>query len=834
MDAHRGFGRAWLGDAWSDVHYTARTLRREPLFLLFVLLTLGLGIGANTSVFTVINTLVLNPLPVERASELAALAAADVSAKSRVPAILPLSYLNLQDYQRDTTVFRTLSGYTAPRVLTWQRAGQPERLFGELVTGNYFSTLELRPAIGRFFLPDEDTTPGGHPVAVMNYATWQARFGGAPDVVGQTLRLNNIVCTVIGVAPPRFIGVNAVFGPDVWIPASMAQALFPNEMAQAFSDRRQALFIGVGRVRPEVTRAQAQAGLAAIAAALAYQYPDVNEGHTVTIRPIRDVLFGTMANGSSVAFASIGLLLVVGLVLMIACSNLVNLLLARATTRRHEVAVRMALGATRGRLLRQWLTESVVLGLLSGIVGVVIGNLGVRVLWSFRPPEVATNLVTPKLDLTVLAYTFVTSVAAGVIFGVVPALRASRIELSEKLKEEGRSVGRQRRRVRLANVLLVAQVACSFVLLLTAILFVRSMQRAYDVDPGFQTKNLVLVLTNPGQAGYTKPQTRAFYQAVRDRVATLPGVASVSWASNLPLWGRLVGGLRVEGHEVSSQAETITTVINTVDVKYFETTGIPMIAGRPFTEIDLPDSTPVAVVNERAARDFWPGQRALGRRIQLPTEKTARQIVGVARTANYSTLAEPPQYCVYLPLEQHYTDAMTLYVRSHGEPEQIVRSVQREMRAVAPEISVTDVRTGTTILDAALFQARMGVALLGVLGLLALGLASVGLYGIMAYSVSRRTREIGMRMALGAARNNVLRLILLEGMSMVGLGVLIGFGMSLLTGRLLTRMLFGIGGSDPISVLGAASILVLAAVAACYWPARRASGLDPLVALRQG
>jgi predicted permease len=388
--------------------------------------------------------------------------------------------------------------------------------------------------------------------------------------------------------------------------------------------------------------------------------------------------------------------------------------------------------------------------------------------------------------------------------------------------------------VTLANVLLVTQVACSFVLLLTAMLFVRSMQRAYDVDPGFQTKNLAIVLTNPGQAGYTQSQTRAFYRAVRDRVATLPGVASVSWASNLPLWARLVGGLRVEGHEVQSQADTITTVINTVDVKYFETAGIPITAGRAFTDVDLADSTPVAVVNDKAARDFWPGQSALGRRIQLPTEKTTRQIIGVARTANYSALAEPPQDCVYVPLEQHYTDAMTLYVRSRGEPAQIVTSIQHEMRAAAPEISVNDVRTGKTILDAALFQARMGVALLGVLGLLALGLASVGLYGIMAYSVSQRTREIGMRMALGAARSSVLRLILMEGISMVGLGVLMGFGLSLLTGRLLTRMLYGIGGSDLISVTGAASILVLAAVVACYWPARRASGLDPLAALRRG
>ena len=834
MAGQKPLGRAWLDDAWSDVRFASRTLRHRPTFLVFVLVTLGLGIGANTSMFTLINTLVLNPLPVARPSELAAVVD-DPHGNAAARALLPLSYPNLQGYQRENVVFESLAGYTSPRVLTWQHGGLPERLFGELVTGNYFATLGLQPALGRFFSLEEDMVPGGHPIAVMNYATWQTRFGGSPDVLGQAIRVNNVVLTVIGIAPPRFIGVNAIFGPDLWVPASMAEALFPNEMGRVLIDRAKGTFLGIGRLRTGTSRARAQANMTAIAASLAREYPEANKNHGVSVRPIADILFGASGPGStSLVFASVGLVVVVVVLLAIACSNLVNLMLARAMARGSEVAVRIALGATRARLIRQWLTESALLGVLGGAVGAGIGYVGVKLLWSFRPAEVAANLVSPHLDWSVLAYTFVVAAATGIFVGIAPAVRASQIEISEKLKEESRSVGRQRRRVTLANMLLVAQVACSFLLLATAILFLRSMQHAYDVDPGFQTKRLVVVLTNPGQAGYTKARTSNFYKAVRERVSALPGVESVSWASNLPLWGRLASGLRIEGHEPRSQADTVSTIVNTVDANYFETAGIPMTTGRAFTTIDVADSFPVVVINEKVARDFWPGHDALGKRIQLPGEKFERQVIGVARTANYSTLAEPPQYCVYVPLEQSFSDAMTLYVRTRGEPGPLMAAIQREIRTAGPSISVNDMRTGRTIIDNALFQVRMGVMLLGVFGILALALASIGLYGVLAFSVAQRTREIGVRMALGAARGRVLHLILGEGMSVVAVGVLIGLIASLLSGRLLNRLLYGIGAADPISLAAASCTLLAAAALACYWPARRASRLDPLVALRQG
>lgn len=835
----------FLEDLWRDLRYTGRTMRKNPLFVLFVVVTLALGIGANTTVFTLINTFILNPLPVPNSSELAAVAMAEVKSTSKSKAALPLSYADLKDYQARNEVFSSLAGYSSVRVVTLQaptvregtggdRSGPAsERMFSELVTGNYFSTLGLKPALGRFFLPEEDGAPGAHAVAVMNYGTWQTRFGAASGIVGKTLRLNHLVFTVIGVAPPKFIGVNSLFGPDLWIPSAMAEQLLPNEMRDALTDRAKAVFQGIGRLRPGVSRVQAQANIATIASALAREYPEANQGHTATVRPIMDLFFGSAGTGSMpILFGSMVLLVVVGIVLLIACSNVANLLLARSAARQQEVAIRLAIGASRARLVRQFLTESVFLGALSGLVGLLIGYVGLRVLWSFLPSS--SNFIAPKMDATVFIFALAVSLLTGFLFGTIPALRASRISVAEGLKEEAHTIGKSRSRIAFANVLLVGQVAFSFLLLVTAALFLRSIGRAYDLDPGFQSKNLALFMTNPGQAGYAKAQTKAFYKDVRERVAAIPGVQSVSWASNLPLWGRIANGLRVEGREQRSQSDTITTVVNTVDLNYFKAAGVAIDKGRGFTRMDREDSTPVAIVNEKLARDYWPDQEALGKRIQLPGEKIMRQIVGIARTANYSTLAEPPQLCVYVPLEQNYSDAMTLYVRSTGDPEQIIMPVQRAVRAAGPRILVTDTRTGRQIIDGGLFQAKIGVALLSVFGLLALGLASIGLYGIMAYSVNQRKREIGLRMALGAARESILRLILKQGMSLVLTGVAIGFGVAMLVGSLLTRMLYGVSASDPISVAGAALVLLAVGLVACYLPARWASRVDPLMALREG
>lgn len=824
-------------DLWRDLRYTGRAIRKNPLFVLFVVLTLALGIGANTTVFTIINTLLLNPLPVPDSSELISLTVSEVKSGSKSTTRLPVSLANLKDYQARNEAFRSLAGYSTERVVTLQTGGDSQRMFAELVTSNYFSALGLSPAQGRFFSPEEDSASGAHPVAVMNHATWQMRFGGANDIIGKTLRINGVALTVIGVAPPGFIGISAIFGPDLWVPATMAEQLWPSEMRGSLTDRGKTVFLGVGRLRPGVSREQGQANVTAIAAALAREYPNVNENRTATLRPITDVLFGSDNTGNGrtpVLLGSLVLMAIVGIVLLIACSNVANLLLARAAARQQEMAVRLAIGASRGRLIRQLLTESVVLGLLSGLAGVSAGYAGSRFLWSFFPADVTTNLMTLKLDTTVLLFSLAIALLTGFVFGMIPALRASRTNVAETLKEESRSVGRSRRRITLANALLVGQVAFSFLSLMTAALFLRSMQKAYEIDPGFQTKNLAIFLTNPGQAGYGKERTKAFYKNVRDRVERMPGVASVSWALSLPLWGRAVNGLEIEGRPKRSKTDTISTAFNAVDLRYFETMNIPILRGRDFNEMDQEHSTPVAIVNEKFAHDYWPNQEALGKRVQIPGEAFLRQVVGIAKTANYSSLAEPPQVCVYVPSEQYYSDGMTLHVRSKGDPQQLLVPIQREVRIAGPQILVDDARTGTKLIGQALFSPRIGVALLGVFGMLALGLASIGLYGIMAYSVSQRKREIGVRMAMGAAQKNVLWLVLKQGLSLVSMGVFIGLVAALAVGSLLSKMLYGVSAADPASMAGAALVLLVVALVACYLPARWASRVDPLVALREG
>jgi predicted permease len=832
-DATRG---NLIADLWRDLRYVSRTMRNNPVFVLVVVLTLALGIGANTTVFTVINTLVMNPLPVRKPVELMAVATGETKTTAKSNVALPISFTNLKDYRERNVVFGSLAGYTFPRIATWQARGGPQRMFAELVTGDYFATLGIQPAAGRFFSPDEDSVPGAHAVAVMNFATWQVRFGGASGIVGQRFRLNGVVFTVIGVAPSGFIGVNAIFGPDLWIPSAMAEQLLPGEMQKALDDRSKAVFQGVGRLKPGISRAQALANMTTIASALAQQYPEANRGRTATVRPIAEAIFGSDNSSTGrapILFGSAVLLVVVGIVLLIACSNVANLLLARSAARRQEIGVRLAMGASRGRLVRQLLTESVFFGLLSGVLGLWIGSVGLRMLWSFRPAEVSANLVAPKLDGNVFVFALIVSLLTGLVFGAIPAWRASRTSVVEVLKEDGRATGRSRRGT-MANVLLVTQVAFSFVSLVTAALFLRSIGHAYELDPGFQTQHLAVLLTNPGQAGYGEAQTKAFYLETRGRVAALPGVASASWASNLPLWGRVAIGLEIEGREPQSKADTITTARNTVDLDYFKTAGIAVLRGRDFTEMDQAGSTPVAVVNEKLAHDYWPGQEPLGKHVQLPDENIRRQVIGVVKTANYSALGEPAQPCVYVPLEQDYSDAMVLYVRSKADPQQVLLPVQREVRAVAPQILVDDVRTGGKIVDQALFGAKMGVALLSVFGLLALGLASIGLYGIMAYSVNLRRREIGVRMALGAAQARVTRLILKQGMSLVLAGVMLGLIASLAVNRLLVRLLFGVSASDPVSLAAAAGVLLAVALMACYLPARSASRLDPLQSLREG
>ena len=819
-------------DLLRDLRYATRTLGQNPGFAIFVVLTLGLGIGANTTVFTLLNTLLLNPLPVHDASRLAVVSTVDTHKGPRSGGLLPVSYVNLEDLRAQSRAFTSFAGYTSVMPLTMSTPSGAERVFAELVTANYFETLGITPIKGRFLLPDEGRTPGAHPVAVLGYAMWQTRFGGAADIIGRTLRLNEHVFTIVGVAPQGFRGVNAVFGPDLWIPAMMARETLPAELHNALEERGMPFFLGLARLKPGMTLPQAGADLKTVAAALEKQYPNTNAGQSVALVPIAAAALGEARQ--PLLFGGVLLFAIVGLVLLIACSNVANLLMARAAGRRQEIAVRLALGAGRGRLIRQLLTESALLGLLSGVCGLAVAVLGCQLLWSFRPAEVARNFVDFRLGTPVYLFALVASLVTSVIFGLAPALQASRAEVVEALKEETRTAGRNRARITFANVLLVGQVAFSLITLITAALFLRGIERAYQIDPGFQTRRLAVLLTNPGQGGYNHTRTEQFYREVRTQVAAMPGIVDVSWASNLPLWGRLASGITIEGRTPRSRSDTITAISNTVDLDYFAVMDIAFTAGRDFAPADRDDALPVAIINQTMAARYWPGQDPIGRRLKLAGDSAYRQIVGVVKTANYQQFNEAPQPCIYVPLRQNYSDAMVLYVRTRRDPSGVLDGLQRTVRAIAPDLEIHDVRTGGKIVDQALWGSKVGGALLGVFGMLALGLASVGLYGILAYTVSRRRHEIGVRMSLGADRSRVLWMILGQGMRLVVMGIAIGLAGALPIGRALGKMLYGLSVADPLSLAGASLMLVLVAALACYLPARRASRVDPLVALREG
>ena len=814
-----------------DLRYAIRMLRKSPGLTLVIVLTLGLGLGANTAVFTILNTLFLHPLPVKNVSALVAVGTRTISKPEQSDAMEGSSYLNYKDFQSRNQVFSSLAAYTPVMSMSmWNGAG-PERLFTEVVSGNYFDTIGLKPAHGRFFLASEDRVPGADPVMVISYGAWQRRFGGAADIVGHTIRVHDVVFTIVGVGPEGFTGLDGIFGPDAWVPTMMAEQVLPAELRNALHERSGNIFRMTGRLKPGVSMQQASANLQTIAAALAQEYPEANQGRTVTLEPLTATLLGSMQR--SAVFGGAVLMAIAGLILLIACSNVGNLLLARVAARRQEIAIRVALGASRGRLIRQLLTESVLLGLFSAVAGLGLGYAALRFLWSLLPADKVENFLQPRFDWSVFLFTLVAAVLAGMLFGIVPSLRSSSAPVTDVLKEESGNASRGRRRISFSNALLVGQVAFSLVALITAALFLRSIERAYRIDPGFQTQHLAIFLTNIGQAGYTQAHGEQFYREARERVETLPGVASASWASNLPLWGRSSSGLLIEGEGARKKSDVITAVLNTVDLGYFSTMGIPVLQGRVFNDDDRADTTPVAIINQTMASRYWPNQDPLGKRFQLPGEKVYRQVVGVAKNATYQSLGEDPQSSVYIPLKQSYSDAMVLYVRSQGDPAAILNPVQQQIGGIDPQLPVDDVRTGRVLIDQALWGARIGVGLLSAFGLLGLALACVGLYGVIAYSVNQRRRELGVRIALGANRSRVLRLVLGQGMTLVVLGVGLGLVASLGIDRLLTRMLYGVAAADPLSLAGASFVLLIVAAFACYLPAWRASRVNPLVALRQ-
>jgi macrolide transport system ATP-binding/permease protein len=814
-----------------DLKWSLRLLTKSPLFTLAVVASLGLGVGANTTIFSLVNEVLLNPLPVQEPSRLVSLFTTDAKNRARFQGFMGMSYPNFRDYREQTT--QAFSGVAAsvfvPLSLT--SGGEPEQIFGELVTGNYFDVLGVRAAAGRTFSlsAQEDEQLGAHPVVVLSDGLWRRRFGASPGVVGSEIELNRQKFTVLGVAPPRFRGINALGGPALWLPVSVRNQVLTGFVAENFEDRRALLLNLVARLQPQVSAAQADATLATLAASLEQAHPKENDSRSATLTPITGF---NPEFRRDVSLAGAVLMGVVGLVLLIACANVANLLLARAASRRREIAIRISLGASRARLIRQLLTESALLALLAGLAGLLIAYVCQNLLWSLRPPFLNADDLDLGLNGRVLTFTLLVSVLTGVLFGLVPALQLSRPQLVDHLKDRvsrptgfGRVFG-------LRNVLVMAQVALSLVTLVGAGLFVRSLQNAQRTDPGFESAQLLLLSFDVGAEGYSGEAAADFQRRVLERVRAVPAVKGAVLGSTGLFAGGFSRTVFPEGVDQNDRRNGRLTPLNQVSPGYFEALGIPVVRGRGFTEQDTAGGTMVAVVNETMASRVWPGEEALGKRFRCFGETWIIEVVGVARDAKYFTIGEDAQPFFYVPLSQHPSAAVTLHVRTVSDPAAVLGTVRSQVQSLDARMPLTNVQTIRQLFDQALWAPRMSASLLGAFGALALLLAALGVHGVVSYSVAERTQEFGIRMAIGASPVDMLRLVIRQTLTTAAIGGVFALIVAYAATRGLGNLLIGVRAGDPITFGGTFAVILAAALLASAWPAWRASRIDPLVALR--
>jgi predicted permease len=801
-----------------DLKYGARLLAKTPAFTVIAALSLALGIGANTTIFTLVNAVLLNPLPVEDPGQLVSVWTSDERNNQGAGAafgFLQTSPMNFRDLRDKNDVFSGMTGHVGVQLNITGGSGNPEQVFGELVTGNYFSVLGARPQIGRGFLEDEDRTPGEKLVTVLGYGEWQKRYGGDPSIVGRTISLNGASFTVVGVMPKGFKGTNAIGAPALWVPY-MTYPQTTNGFFRELTDpnnRRGLVFNITGRLKPGVSVRQAEANLKTIARQLEQEYPNDNGGRNVTLVPLAQATINPGFRDNIVKAGGL-LMTIVGLVLLIACANVANLLLARAAARQKEIAVRLSLGAGRGRLIRQLLTEGTLLALLGGAAGLLLAFWAQGLLWSFRPPFLAADAIDLHPDLRVLAFTLGVSIATGVIFGLAPAIQASRPDLVVELKEKGSAPTGSNRRFSLRNVLVSAQVALSLVALVGAGLFLRSLQHAQQISPGFDAEHLAVLSFDLGAQGYTEERGRQFQQRVLERAAAVPGVQSASVASAVPLFdGGFARTVFLEGQDASDRRAG------------------KLLRGRPLSDLDQPNTPIAVVVNETMAKRFWPEQDAIGRRFKFFGQDFFTQVVGIAKDSKYNFIGEEPTPFIYQATTQVYQPQLSLFVKA-PRPQAVLGTVRGEVQQLDRNLPLTGVFTLQEIFDQALWAPRMAASLLAVFAGLSLVLSVIGIYGVMAYAVSQRTRELGIRMALGASRGDVLRLVVMQGLRLTVMGVAFGLIASLALTRLITSLLYDVSPTDIVTFTAVPVVLAAAALVASYLPALRATRIDPMVALR--
>jgi len=813
----------------SDLRFAIRMLIKYPGFSIVAFLALVLGIGANTTVFGIINALVLRPLPVGNAQGVVKVFTTD----NHIPGNQSTSYLNFQDYAKQNTAFSTMAAYTFTGV-GMTRGNDTLNVSCLLVTGNYFDLLQVKPSVGRTFLPEEDSTPNGHPVVVLGHSLWK-KLGADPKLVGSQVTLNGHSFTVIGVAPAAFTGVDIGFSPDLWVPMSMHQWVRPG--ADFWWETRRALLLSIiARLNPGVTMSEAQAQMRTIAKQLEHAYPDVNKERSISLMSLEAAKAQVLGGPNNENLArDVSLLLLVASVsiLLIACANVANLLLARSTVRQREMAVRLAMGAGRGRIVRQLLTESVLLGLLGGIGGVLLAYCLGDVLIALLPPTPFPIELNPQPDWRVLLFSFVVAIVSGVVFGLAPALQMARWNLTQGLRERASTAGGAVTRFNLRSMLVVAQISVSLLLLIGSGLFLKSFYKAQAIDPGFRSDNLDIVTINPVLAGYDSDRALQVVRTIADQIRHDPRVAGADVNNWVPLFGGEGRTVVIDGRDANDEHNRRFANFSPITPGYFQTMGIQLLRGRNFTEQDAEkNAAPVAIIDETMAQQFWPNEDALGRRFRFMVLKDPVEVIGIARNSKAVTLGETPTPMVYWPLKEINDTGITLFVHTAGSPGAMLSEIRWIVRAVDVHIPITYEKTIQQHMAIALWPSWMGAMLLGSLGLLAFILASMGVYGVMAYSVSQRTRELGIRMALGAQTSQVIRLVLRQGMLLAAIGL--GFGLFAAFGstRLTGSLLYGVNPSDPVIFIGVTSLLAFAAFAACYFPALRALKINPVTALR--
>jgi len=817
---------------WKDLRFAVRVLLKSPGFSAVVIFSLALGIGATTAVYSIVNAYLLRPMPVDHPEKLLAIY---LSVPNSGVNVEGFSLPQWKDFRAAETGLSDIMGSTG-LPLSMTDGDKPELIWGELATGNYFSGLGVHPAVGRGFLPDEDENPGEKPVCVLNYNFWQRRFHGDPEIAGKTIKLEGHDFTIVGVAPRGFVGtVLFNFIPDVWVPVAMQKTIAPN-----FDDinERGIRWMAVrARLKPGVTPKQAEAALNVVAAQLALQYPKTDAGLKAHVLPAGARTQPWMFVTGIISATTLIMGVVVALVLLIACANVANLMLARGASRMREMAIRVAVGASRMRLVRQLLTESVLLSLAGGAVGILLTMWFTTMLLNFYPTldfqTVDLNYET-QADPKVFVFTALVSIFAAILFGLVPALKASKVDQAGVMKGDQGSPGRGRVRIGSGNVLVMVQVALSCVLLVGGGLFLRSMRFAQNVDPGFYRTGISLFSVNLDLQGYKPEQAQRFERDMMDRLRAIPGVDEAAFAYPLPLdaYGG-PGPVYPEGWTPRSDSEQNISGHSRVSPRYFETMGTQIVAGRAIDERDTASTKLVAVVNETMARRYWGSpDKALGRRVSLSKTGNMCEIVGVARNGKYMSYGEAAFSYIFTPISQDYFGQVEVLLRSKQDIASLMPAVRAEMSKLDPALPVFGVRTMPQFLNRTVSIYELGASLVGTFAITALLLAAVGIYGVLYFTVARRTKEIGIRMALGARYGQVLRMVLARSLLWVAAGLAIGVGLALAARPVTGRLVAGISGADPLAFAGALVIFAAIILAASIVPARRAARVDPIQALR--